>query len=456
MDWQGVLNADATYTVNASYTVHPGNAANGDPYTNFDGWLLTGNPYPCALDWELLDKSDDITATVYYYDDNIDNYAYYQDGGTSVNGGTRYIPMGQAFFVKTNDQTNGGSISILASARVHNDQGFWKNEDDEPQILRLKVVDNDYFDETVIKFDDRANNSFDDNFDAFKHFSWNYVVPQIFSLSDDRRVKLAINTFNFNVARKVIPLGYKFNTVGHKTISIDENNLGNVFIIMHDIKFDTYSLMNKKDKFEFDIDNNLNFDRLELILEQNVAPEIVKRLNDYETYTKTDITFSLPNDFYSDANEFDVLKVMVSLDDGKPLPSWLHFNPETMTFSGSTPEQPVDFTVRVTVVDMFGEKAQTTFKVSVKSTSQLDGFSGHTISVYPVPASDKVYLNVGGSEIYYDIVITSMSGQIVYTAENVNNKKTNIINVEDFAAGIYTLSVRIRDNSIIVEKIIVR
>jgi len=73
-----------------------------------------------------------------------------------------------------------------------------------------------------------------------------------------------------------------------------------------------------------------------------------------------------------------------------------------------------------------------------------------------VPASDKVYLNVGGSEIYYDIVITSMSGQIVYTAENVNNKKTNIITVEDFAAGIYTLSVRIRDNSIIVEKIIVR
>ncbi len=450
--YQGKLNANSTYTIPVSYTVHAGNAANGDPYTSFDGWVLAGNPFPCSLDWEKLDKSDDITATVYYYDDDIDNYAYYQDGGTAVNGGSQYIPSGQGFFIKTNDQTNGGNLTIPATARTHTSQGFWKKSDNE--MLKLKVAFNDYSDETAIVFNENANDNFDDNFDAFKHFSWNPVVPQIFSMSNDRTLKMAINSFYMSDFQKVIPLGLKFSQAGNQTISIEQNSLSGVFVIMHNLHSGDYKLLNDDNFYQFDAGDTLALNQLELILEKNVAPSIVNILPDEVVYEGESFEFSLPDKFYSDANMFDSLTISASLSDGSALPDWLNFDVKSLTFKGLC-KTPQILTVRVRVTDYFGATTYDDFIIEVKSVTKITDISEHVISLYPVPAENVLYLNVGGDKVNYNVILTTISGKKVFDGD-FDNEQVNSLNISDLSSGVYMMSIHFNDKSVVYKKIMKR
>ncbi len=450
--FQGVLNADVSYTMPASYNVHPGNAPNGNPYTIYDGWVLVGNPYPCALDWEMINISDDITTTVYYYDDDIDNYAYYQVGGASLNGGTRYIPSGQGFFIKTNDQVDGGSITIPNSARTHNDQLFWKNENTS-EVIRLKVESGNYYDESLIVINDLASNDYMDNFDAFKHFSWNSNVPQVFSMIEDRTVNLAINTFDLpDDFRKIIPLGYKFPNAGQYDIKFTENNISNAFIIMHDNDNDIYTLMNNKEVYSVDVTNEINFERLELIIEKNVSPKIVSNIRDVQIEYNTEFSFSIPSDFYIDTNIFDKITVIPTTIDGNELPEWIVFDKETMTFSGKMISE-TDFVVLVNVVDMLGLKATEDFVIYVRHPLSMLESQNHNAEIYPVPADNYLLLNIDGQKTDYYLSITSVTGEVIFQ-NRYSNDNINRIDMSNISSGVYIITIKFPDNSTIVEKII--
>jgi len=449
--FQGVLNADAQYSKAVTYTIHSGNAANGDPYTAFDGWVLLGNPYPCALNWELLDKTDDITSTVYYYDDDIDNYAYYQDGGSALNGGTQYIPSGQAFFVKTTDLVDGGNLLILKSARVHNDQLLWKG-DVSTGSLKLKVKSGVYYDETLIKFNEMANDSFDDKYDAYKHFSWNYNVPQIYTLNDSKTIKLAINSFSNEQFRKVIPLGYKFVVAGEQSLSVEENSMNNTFVIIHDLYSESYQLINQGDVYTFDVSSELTNDKLELILENNVAPQIDYALENKEVYVGEEYVFELASDFYSDVNTFDVLTMKITAEDGTALPDWIQYSAEKSTFTVNAQSEG-SYVVKVTIKDMFGEVTSTTFDIISKSATPLSEYVDDVISLYPTPTDDKVFLTVGGAKKTYNVTLTSASGATVYNCD-LNNESVNTIEMSNLSSGLYMLTIKFEDNSTVVRKVV--
>ncbi|MBN2779237.1 MAG: right-handed parallel beta-helix repeat-containing protein [Bacteroidales bacterium] len=451
INYQGVLNVNPAYTIPASYTLHGGLAANGDPYTNFDGWVLVGNPYPCALDWEQLDKTDDITSSVYYYDDDIDNYAVYTDGGASVNGGTQYIPSGQAFFVKTNDQVDGGSITIPEYARTHNDQAFWKSPEDV-QYIRLKVTSGDYYDESLIMLNELAYDEFDDRYDAFKHFSWNPTVPQIFSMSEERDVKYAINCFNFDDFQRVIPLGFKFATAGNQVIEFTENTVENTYIIMHDVINEEYTLMPKGESYIIETDNQLALTKLELILEKNVAPVIINDLHEYEVYEDVEFKFSIPTKFYSDPNIFDKISVSATTVGGNALPQWLNFDESTLTFYGKS-DFAQRITVRLTVTDYFGAVAYDDFDIVVKSATSIAELGTHNITLFPIPTEDKLYLTVDGERVDYDVIITTMNGAQVFES-NFTNDRTNSIDVSSLASGVYMMTIIFEDNSTVIRKVI--
>ena len=75
--------------------------------TNNDGWCLISNPYPCLINWQSDQWiKHNISESYYIWNPQVDQFAAYtRDPETQiesfVNGGSRYISSGQAFFVRT-------------------------------------------------------------------------------------------------------------------------------------------------------------------------------------------------------------------------------------------------------------------------------------------------------------------------------------------------------------------
>ena len=69
--------------------------------------------------------------------------------------------------------------------------------------------------------------------------------------------------------------------------------------------------------------------------EQPQAPTAGKLLAAQSVHEKEKLTYTLAEDTFHTANKDDKLTYSARLADGKPLPGWLSFNPQTRTFSGT-------------------------------------------------------------------------------------------------------------------------
>ena len=79
-----------------------------------------------------------------------------------------------------------------------------------------------------------------------------------------------------------------------------------------------------------------------------------------------------------------------------------------------------------------------------------NSLSVHSISVYPVPTSDKVFLHSNLNEIdKADIKINSVLGQVVASFSDFKFSETSFIDVSAFANGIYFLNISIGSKMII-------
>jgi len=368
-----------------------------------------------------------------------------------LNGGTQYIPVGQGFFVKTNDAVDGGNISIPKDARVHNDQTFWK-EPKSIEYIKLSVKDNNSSDETIIVFNSKSTDQFDDKYDAFKQFSRSEYVPQIYTVNFDSDIDLAINTFNFNTKNKRIPFAYKFASQGEYTVNI--NNLLNedIFISVWDNYSSDYLMKRNKSEFVINADNFVVEDRLELVIEKNVAPVINSVLENKTIYTGEEFSFTLPEDFYIDENEVDSITLSATKIDGEPLPEWLIFNNQTRTFSGVSDKEQY-LPVRVTVTDYFGQKTSSDFIIEAKNATSISELEQNTVMVFPLPAKDYIFLNVRGVKTNYNVSISSISGALLFES-NLNNDNVNKIDVSSLTSGVYIMTILFEDNSRIVKKIV--
>jgi len=190
-----------------------------------DGWNLIGNPYPSAIDWDLVPPANksNIDNVIYFWDQDhitgVQRYVYYGSGTTYGDGSSippvvlnssatpGHIPAAQGFFVHAN---NNGNVTINNSARVHSTQVFWK---DAPIIeysyLKLKATNSsneNLNDEFMIRFLNDATAEFDSKFDGFKMFSESVGLPQMYSITPEK-TNLSINTLPAIKDELVIPLG---------------------------------------------------------------------------------------------------------------------------------------------------------------------------------------------------------------------------------------------------------
>lgn len=163
------------------------------------GWNLIGNPYPSAIDADAASgwTKNNVGRAIYIWDN--DQYKVYLasdgiDQGIGVNNGSRYIAMGQGFFVQA--MNPGANITLNNDTRVHNDVAFLKNnQNTEPNdIIRISVSNNQYSDETVFAIRLNAQDSYDYHYDAAK-LRGNLEALQLYSLKDESS-QTSICTYN--------------------------------------------------------------------------------------------------------------------------------------------------------------------------------------------------------------------------------------------------------------------
>lgn len=130
----------------------------------------------------------------------------------------------------------------------------------------------------------------------------------------------------------------------------------------------------------------------------NVAPEAVLEIEDVELTSGESLLFGLPNNIFVDADG-DVLSITLAAEitvDGvvlDELPSWLVFDADALTLSGTAPAQATHVEVSFVATDPAGLSASTTLDIVVQAEStnglQLIGTNG----------SDSLVGGLGDDEI---------------------------------------------------------
>ena len=211
--FKGILNTNppsSPLTVNCSWT-DPASGGGG-------GWNLLGNPYPSAIDWNLVSRGNGIDNALYYYDASTENYRYYiqYQPGFALGNGSPYIPAMQGFMVHASQ--GAGSVIIDNSCRVHRIGTYYKNSGAMKNVLKLKVEKEGRSDELIILLSDEASPEFDMTYDAYKLFSLNSSVPQVYSITPGK-TELAVNALPGNKENLVVQVGFRAGTNGTFTIN---------------------------------------------------------------------------------------------------------------------------------------------------------------------------------------------------------------------------------------------
>lgn len=212
--FQNPMN-NGSFTATTSYT-HNGTLPDDD------GWNLVPNPYPSAIDWDAATgwTKTNLDGSIYILNaglySNTYQYSVYNTFSGGLNGGTPYIPLGQAFLVHANAASP--ALSMTNGIRVHNNQVFHKNTDGTiPDLLRIKATVNDKSDETVVGFSIDATKEFDPAFDAYKLFGGT-DAPQLGSILADS-TKLSINALPFSTTDVIVPLYFSYFNASEVTFT---------------------------------------------------------------------------------------------------------------------------------------------------------------------------------------------------------------------------------------------
>ncbi|MCD6556243.1 MAG: hypothetical protein J7K64_03530, partial [Bacteroidales bacterium] len=340
-----LTDADKSFTL--SYTNSgTGNEPNtGTDWDNFEGWNLFGNPYVSAVDWDNAGlNKDSIENFVYYYDDTQDKYLCYggnppwNNNGVSINGGTQYIPAGQAFMIKSSSTANGNPFIIPKSARVHDSHSFYKKSSETQNLIRLQIKKDNYTDETIIRTlpaETNVTDEHDANYDAYKMFAWNSENPQLYSHTPENDEFFAVNSIPEITSSEVVPLGVYIGTAGEYSVEMTENAFGNMHMWLEDRTENVNTNLLNNSIYTFNQSAETNDNRFYLHFGNNTKPKLNAEIPDQEINVNDTYDYVIQPGLFTDTDFEDVLTISATLENGEALPDWLSFIPETQSFYGT-------------------------------------------------------------------------------------------------------------------------
>lgn len=274
-----------SFSINITNTDVP----NGET-ENHKGWNLIANPYPSPVDWLTeagWDKSN-INDAKYIWNPQASNYTIFLGGSdpVGINGGTRYIPSNQGFWVQA---TTNGTFSINNACRkgiMSSTPDYYKSQEiTYPLISLIATIDN-LSDETLIRFLRNTSNDYDLNADAVKLFSQGDKVPQIYT--EHNNTNFAINTLPEIKDNLVLPLNFTCRTSAK--CSLELSNMSYLEDINDIYLYDniTNEMVNIKQEQVYYFDHHINNNSSRFLLIINPTQEKLKEISTksyYEIYS---------------------------------------------------------------------------------------------------------------------------------------------------------------------------
>lgn len=240
----GILNTGSYNSKPLTYTYGQDSTLNG--------FNFIGNPYPSSIDWDLVNIPTSIDAAVYYWDPSSGTQGMYKSYVPGVGGsGSRYIPSMHGFFVHASDTINGAVINFDNSVRTHDGQMINYKNGNYKDLLKFVVCGNNFCDATYLYFTTLASEGFDGSYDAYKLFTIDTLVPQIFSRISN--ADLSVNSMPLPQKGVIIPLGFKSGSPGVFTLSLDQLSIFNPLnnIVLKDLQTGFAKDLTKNNNYSF-------------------------------------------------------------------------------------------------------------------------------------------------------------------------------------------------------------
>ena len=208
-------------------------------------YILIGNPYPSALDWTSAAgwTKTNVANAIYYWDAASSKVSSYV-AGVSTNGGTQYIPAMQSFMVSTTGTGGNSSVAINNAARVSlQNPSFLRSGSDETVRIKITAANAEQWDDAVVRFNEMATNSFDDDWDAYKLLSRG-PSPSVYTvLGEDI---YSVNSVAHPSALPIIDLAVYIPADGNYSLTITNSEPATDYVLI-DKKLGTENLLSGSD-----------------------------------------------------------------------------------------------------------------------------------------------------------------------------------------------------------------
>ncbi len=264
------------------------NTSTGDE-ANYDGFNLVSNPYPAGLNFSSFinangsSGSGAITGSVYIWLDggsdvgrrSSADYMIINDLGQVSGNDTRsgdfngYLGSFQGFFVKATG--TGQTLSFTEDMRFQYgswDANFFREEKgDKHKTIRVKLINDLFFSETLFGLTENGTLSPNDDLDAQKLFG-NHDF-NIFTLAENQ--PMAIQELpTFTGEAMAIPLGIEISEAGTYELQIEKSSIWNqsVDVYLFDAQQQHYQMLSEDESVELTLSPGYNTERYQLILSQ--------------------------------------------------------------------------------------------------------------------------------------------------------------------------------------------
>ena len=370
-----------------------------------DGWNLVGNPFASMINWDTTGWSKTNLDGSIYIRDNATSRVATWNGSVGANGGSKYIPTGQGFWVKANAASPALTLNEITKT-PRNTTVFFRDQT-MANVLRIRMSDNDDADETVIHLRPDATPDFDHHADAFKLASASFDLSSLSATGE----KLSINSWSDEGCSIVIPLHIDRATAGNYDLtfsgiqSLDEER--SLFLI--DLATQDTVLMDEGTVYSFTVATDQRLqeeDRFKVLLRKNKTISIVEENG------------------------------MLLADEPGAI-QW--FKNDVLITDAISPEYaPDESGIYSVTVTQRGCSFRAARYVVITGAEVI----GTWIRTYPNPVMDKLTVSVPAIQVDSGIVTTStgsVMGDIVFRSDG--HRSEGIIDFSGYRDGLYFLQI---------------
>lgn len=419
IDFLGAINKGTLSAINLSYN------STGTPAD--DGWNYLGNPYPSEIDYNMIDKTANVSTSYYVFNPTTGNYVN-RDPGLN-----EHIAIGQGFFVQVDDV--GQTVTFEEDDKVSSSPTAYFKTQINPFTVKLHQ-DSIRFDVAWLKFNANASKQYVFNQDAIKFM--NTRINLGFVTSDNKLTQRNTVQHLATNATDTFALRVSSTVNGNYWLSFEEfatvNPLKNIFLI--DLYNNNWINVRNTSTYAFNINNSIpatSGNRFQLIFTDVMSALPVKLLsfaaqrNSGANMLKWEVVAEKNIQHYElqrseDGKNFTGITLVKAKNSG-----------EKTVYSYSDKLSKGTVYYRLHIVDLNRQDNEYSAIVTVNDEYSFE----NNISFYPNPATDEITLQNKHNQAIGKVYLYDLTGKLVY--ENQFTETLVRIPTTTFEKGIYFL-----------------